>query len=106
MEAVELHDDLFMKVFQDERTRIIGIDWKDATSSMSEEDFKAELTLFAGQVGGILCVPRAISNLPSGAAAIGLRRESQTGQSVSNSILLRVSRKAVYYNSFNKIRQS
>src|SRR5580700_1874232 len=50
MEAMELHDDLFMKIFWDERTRIIGIDWKDATSSMTDEDFKAELTLFAGQV--------------------------------------------------------
>ena len=45
MEAMELHDDLFMKIFWDEHTRIIGIDWKDATSSMTDEDFKAELTL-------------------------------------------------------------
>lgn len=50
MEARELHDDLFMKIFWDERTRIIGIDWKDSTSSMTDEHFKKELMFFAGQV--------------------------------------------------------
>jgi hypothetical protein len=31
-------------------SKIVGIDWKEGTSSMTDEDFKAELTLFAGHV--------------------------------------------------------
>ena len=50
MQTTQLHEDRFFKVFWDERTRIIGIDWKEATSSMTDEEFKAELTLFAGHV--------------------------------------------------------
>lgn len=46
----QLHEDEFFKVLWDESTRIVGIDWKEATSSMTDEEFKAELTLFAGQV--------------------------------------------------------
>ena len=49
-QTTQLHEDKFFKVFWDESTRIIGIDWKEATSSMNDEEFKAELTLFAGQV--------------------------------------------------------
>ena len=50
MQAVQLREDKFLKVFWEESTRIIGIDWKEATSSMTDEEFKAELTLFAGHV--------------------------------------------------------
>ena len=50
MQTTQLHEDKFFKVLWDEGTRIIGIDWKEATSSMTDEEFKAELTLFAGHV--------------------------------------------------------
>ncbi len=49
-QTTQLHEDKFFKVFWDESARIICIDWKEATSSMTDEEFKAELTLFAGQV--------------------------------------------------------
>jgi hypothetical protein len=39
-----------LRVLWDEQTRIISIDWKEATSGMTDEDFKTELTLFAKQV--------------------------------------------------------
>lgn len=44
----QLHDDQFLKILWDANTGIIRIDWKEATSSMSDEQFKTELTLFAG----------------------------------------------------------
>ena len=50
MQTTQLHDDDFFKVLWDESARIIGIDWKEATSGMTDEQFKAELTLFAGYV--------------------------------------------------------
>ena len=50
MQTTQLHEDKFFKVLWDEHTRIIGIDWKEDTSSMTDEDFKAALTLFAGHV--------------------------------------------------------
>ncbi len=37
-----------MQILWDEKTRIIGIDWKDTTSAMTDDEFRAELTLFAG----------------------------------------------------------
>ena len=49
-QTTQLHEDKFFKVFWDESTRIIGIDWKEATSAMTDEEFKTELTLFAGLV--------------------------------------------------------
>ena len=50
MQTTRLHDDNFFNVLWDENARIIGIDWKEGTSSMTDEQFKAELTLFAGHV--------------------------------------------------------
>ena len=50
MQTTQLHEDKFFKVFWDGSTRIIGVDWKEATSSMTDEEFKAELTLLAGCV--------------------------------------------------------
>ena len=49
-QTTQLHEDKFFKIVWDENTRTIGIDWKEATSSMTDEEFKAQLTLFAGQV--------------------------------------------------------
>jgi hypothetical protein len=48
--TMQLHDDQFLKILWDENSRIIRIDWKEATSSMTDEQFKAELALFAGHV--------------------------------------------------------
>jgi hypothetical protein len=45
-----LHDDTFLTILWDANTRVIGIDWKEATSSMTDDDFKAELQRFAGFV--------------------------------------------------------
>ena len=50
MNAALLHEDEYLQVFWDEPTRIISIDWKEATSGMTDEDFKTELTSFAKQV--------------------------------------------------------
>lgn len=49
-QTTQLYEDRFFKSHWDESTRIVGIDWKEATSSMTDEEFKAELTLFAGHV--------------------------------------------------------
>lgn len=48
--ARQLHEDKFFKIFWDQSSGIISIDWKEATSAMTDEEFKAELTLLAGQV--------------------------------------------------------
>jgi hypothetical protein len=50
MQPTELHDDKFLQVLWDEHSRIIGIKWKEATSSMTDDHFKDELALFAAQV--------------------------------------------------------
>src|SRR5215467_12855214 len=50
MQTTKIHDDAFLEILWDEKAMVIGIDWKDATSSMSDEDFKAELQRFAGFV--------------------------------------------------------
>jgi hypothetical protein len=42
-----IHDDTFFQVSWDGNTRVIRIDWKGATSSMNDKDFKSELELFA-----------------------------------------------------------
>lgn len=49
-QTAQLHEDKFFKILWDQSNRIIGIDWKEGTSSMTDEEFKAELTLFAGHV--------------------------------------------------------
>jgi len=46
----KIHDDTFFQVSWDGKTRVIRIDWKEATASMNDEDFKSELDLFAGLV--------------------------------------------------------
>jgi hypothetical protein len=50
MSATQLHDARFLTILWDEGTHIISIDWKEATASMTDEDFKRELSLFAGRV--------------------------------------------------------
>src|SRR5579864_8361470 len=50
MQTTQLHDDSFLKVLWDENTRTIGIDWKESTSAMTDDQFKTELVLFAGYV--------------------------------------------------------
>ena len=94
MQTTQLHEDKFFNVFWDERTRIIGIDWKEATSSMTDEEFKAVLTLFAGHVEqqkarGILVevsrfrhkpgpdvLPWRVKNISNRYAAAGVRRQA------------------------------
>ena len=94
MQTTQLQEDEFFKVFWDERTRIIGIDWKEATSSMTDEEFKAELTLFAGHVEqkkarGILVEvsrfrhkpgpevqPWRVKNISNRYAAAGVKRQA------------------------------
>lgn len=46
----QLHENSFHKILWDDQSRVIGIDWKEGTSSMTDDDFKKELTLFADQV--------------------------------------------------------
>jgi hypothetical protein len=50
MQPAQLHEDEFLRIFWDKQTRIIGINWMETTSEMTDEDFKTELTLFAKQV--------------------------------------------------------
>src|SRR5258708_25443485 len=50
MKPAQLYEDKYLQILWDDQTRIISIDWKAATSAMTDEDFKMELTLFAKQV--------------------------------------------------------
>jgi hypothetical protein len=50
MKPALVHEDEFLRIFWEEPTRIISIDWKETTSTMTDEDFKGELTLFAKRV--------------------------------------------------------
>ena len=50
MKRQQLHEDTFLKILWDDQSRVIGIDWKEATFSMTDAEFKKELTLFADHV--------------------------------------------------------
>jgi hypothetical protein len=50
LEAKQLYDDPFLTILWDTPRRIIGIRWKPSTAQMTDEEFKASLTLFAGHV--------------------------------------------------------
>jgi hypothetical protein len=50
MQTSQLHDDSYLRVTFDDNKRVISIDWKEATASMTDDDFKSELELFAGLV--------------------------------------------------------
>ena len=45
-----LHEDRFLHILWDGKTHIIRLDWQEATSTMSDDDFKNALALFAGHV--------------------------------------------------------
>jgi len=48
MQAKPLHDSKFLKILWDEKTRMIALEWKETTAAMTNEYFKADLTLVAG----------------------------------------------------------
>jgi hypothetical protein len=50
MRVTQLHEDNFLTIFWDENLRVIGVEWKDTTSSMTDANFKQELTMFADYV--------------------------------------------------------
>jgi len=50
MERTQLHEDDFLRILWDQLTGIIGIDWKEATKRMTDDDMKHELALFSGLV--------------------------------------------------------
>ena len=50
MQPEQLYEGRYLRILWDEKSRIIGIDWKEATSTMTSEEFKADLTLFATHV--------------------------------------------------------
>lgn len=50
MSATPIHDAEFLTIWWDDSTCIIGIDWKETTAGISDEQFKMELTLFASYV--------------------------------------------------------
>lgn len=50
MRAMQLYEDGFLKILWDEKSRIIRIEWKEATSTMTTEEFKTDLMLFATHV--------------------------------------------------------
>ena len=50
MQPEQLYEGHYFRILWDEKSRIIGIDWKEATSTMTTEEFKADLTLFATHV--------------------------------------------------------
>ena len=42
MQTGLLHEDRCLRILWDEKARIIGIDWKEAPSTMTSEEFKAD----------------------------------------------------------------
>lgn len=50
MSATPIHDAEFLTIWWGDTTRIIGIDWKETTVEMSDEQFNMDLTLFASHV--------------------------------------------------------
>ena len=50
MSATQIRDAKFLTIWWGENTRIIGVDWKETTAAMTDEQFKMELTLFASHV--------------------------------------------------------
>jgi hypothetical protein len=47
MKMQQLHEDTFHNILWNNESRVIGLDWKEGTSSMTGEDFEKEMTLFA-----------------------------------------------------------
>ena len=50
MKTQQLHENTFQNILWDDQSHVIRLDWKEGTSSMTDEDFKKELTLFADHV--------------------------------------------------------
>jgi hypothetical protein len=50
MKTQQLYEDKFLEILWNDESRVSGIDWKEATSSMTGEELKKELTLFADEV--------------------------------------------------------
>ena len=50
MKPQQLHENKFHNILWDDHSRVIRLDWREGTSSMTGEDFKTELTLFADHV--------------------------------------------------------
>ena len=50
MKPQQLHENNFHNILWDDQSRVIRLDWKEETASMTGEDFKKELTLFADHV--------------------------------------------------------
>ena len=50
MKTQQLHQNTFQNILWDEQSHVIRLDWKEGTSSMTGEQFKKELTLFADHV--------------------------------------------------------
>ena len=42
MQPTQLHEDDFLRMLWDEELVVIGIDWKEATAAMTDNDFKAK----------------------------------------------------------------
>ena len=40
MKTQQLHEDTFLKLLWDDQSGVIGIDWKEATSSMTGEELR------------------------------------------------------------------
>jgi hypothetical protein len=50
MEPTQLDEDDFLRILWDDSSRIISIDWKESTATMTDDDMKNELALFARHV--------------------------------------------------------
>ena len=50
MNSIELHEDNFLRILWDDQTQIIAIDWKESSATMTDDDMKSELAIFAGFV--------------------------------------------------------
>ena len=50
MDPTQVHEDRFLRILLDDHTKVIAIDWKDTTAAMTNEEFKADLMLFASHV--------------------------------------------------------
>ena len=50
LKTQQLHENTFHRILWDDKSRVIGIDWLEGTSSMTDGDFKKELALFADHV--------------------------------------------------------
>lgn len=50
MQAIEIRDGQYLKILWEGARGIIGIEWKESTAAMTDDDFKADLTLLADHV--------------------------------------------------------